>query len=42
MAIDSIVDWILLLRAEMKLTIAVATLILVFAFATLWPGDPTI
>jgi hypothetical protein len=42
MTIEPIVDWILLLPSEMKLTIALAALILVFAFASLRPGDPTI
>ena len=41
MSIGSIIDWIVLLPAAMKLASAIAVLILVIAYTSLRPGDPT-
>ena len=40
--IERFVDWIVLLPDGMKLAIALALLILVFAYTCLRPGDPTV
>ena len=42
MTIEPVIDWIWVLPAEMKLAMGVAALILVFAFTSLRPGDPTL
>jgi hypothetical protein len=42
MTIEPFIDWFWVLPAEMKLAIAVAALILVFAYTSLRPGDPTV
>jgi hypothetical protein len=42
MTIEPVIDWIVLLPAEMKVALAAAVLILIFAYTSLRPGDPTI
>ena len=42
MTIDQLIDWTVLLPAEMKVALAAAVLILIFAYTCLRPGDPTI
>ena len=42
MTFEPVIEWILLLPSEMKLALAAAVLILIFAYTSLRPGDPTI
>ena len=41
MSIEQIIEWIVLLPAGMKLATAIGALILVIAYTSLRPGDPT-
>jgi hypothetical protein len=42
MIIEPFIDWLWVLPAEMKAAMGIAVLILVFAYTSLRPGDPTI
>jgi hypothetical protein len=41
MMFEPVIDWIVLLPAEMKVALSAALLILIFAYTSLRPGDPT-
>ena len=41
MIIEPVINWIVLLPAEMKVVLTAALLIMIFAYTSLRPGDPT-
>ena len=42
MMIEPLIDWIWLLPVETKLAVTAGVLILIFAYTSLRPGDPTV